>query len=76
MVKRVDVAVFNAFNDAKNGTWKPGIQVLGLAEEGVGWVIDEHNRSLISSSLETTIEAARMDIISGKISVTDYMMQN
>ena len=76
MIKRVDVAVYNAFNDAKNGTWKPGIQVLGLAEEGVGWAVDEHNRSLISSAVEDRINAARKDIISGKISVTDYMMQN
>ena len=30
MLKRVDVAVYNAFKDAKDGNWTPGIQVLGL----------------------------------------------
>ncbi|MCH8183162.1 MAG: BMP family ABC transporter substrate-binding protein [Proteobacteria bacterium] len=72
MIKRVDVAVFNAFATAKDGTWKGGTQVLGLAEDGVGYSIDEHNRSLITADMEKRLEAARADIISGKITVTGY----
>lgn len=72
MLKRVDVAVFNAFATAKDGTWKGGVQVLGLAEDGVGYSIDEHNRSLISADMEKRLEAARADIISGKIKVEGY----
>ncbi len=72
MIKRVDVAVFNAFNTAKNGTWKSGLQVLGLAEDGVGYSIDEFNRSLITADMEKRLEAARADIISGKIIVVGY----
>ena len=75
MVKRVDVAVYDAFMSAKNGTWQGGFKVLGLAEDGVGFALDEHNRDLVSSDMEMKIEAARMDIISGKIMVTDYMSQ-
>ena len=44
MLKRVDVAVYNAFKDAMEGTWRPA-QNLGLAEEGVGYALDEHNRA-------------------------------
>ena len=44
MVKRVDVAVYNAFKDAKDGTWKAGAQDLGLKEGGVDWALDEYNR--------------------------------
>ena len=44
-LKRVDVAVYKAFTDAKNGTWKPGQLVLGLAEDGVDYSYDEHNRT-------------------------------
>ena len=29
MLKHVDVATYKSFMDAKNGTWKPGVQVLG-----------------------------------------------
>ena len=75
MIKRVDVAVYESFRDAREGTWQGGIQILGLAEDGVGWALDEHNRSLISAEVEAAIEQAREDIIAGKIAVTDYMAQ-
>jgi basic membrane protein A len=72
MIKRVDVAVYDSFTAAQNGTWQAGIMVLGLAEDGVGYSIDEHNRALISADMEEKIEAARTGIISGSIPVTDY----
>ncbi|MCX6951455.1 MAG: BMP family ABC transporter substrate-binding protein, partial [Verrucomicrobia bacterium] len=46
-VKRVDVAVYKTIMDAKNGTWKGGPIVLGLAEDGVGYSLDDLNRKLI-----------------------------
>ena len=72
MIKRVDVAVFNAFNDARTGNWSAGIQVMGLEQDGVGYAIDEFNRSLITPEMEARIEQARKDIISGKIVVKGY----
>ena len=75
MIKRVDVAVYESFRAAREGTWQGGIQILGLAEDGVGWALDEHNRSLIPAEVEAAIEQAREDIIAGKIAVTDYMAQ-
>ena len=73
MIKRVEVAVYEAFKSAREGTWKGGVRVLGLAEGGVGWALDEHNRSLISPRLEASIEKARKAIIAGEIKVTDYL---
>jgi len=73
MVKRVDLAVYNAFKTARDGSWKPGLQVLGLAEEGVGYAIDDHNKNLISAEMKQKLDAARADIIAGKIKVTDFM---
>ena len=75
MIKRVDVAVYESFKAAQDGTWQGGIQVLGLAEDGVGWAVDEHNRSLVSDEMEAAVEQARQDIIAGTIQVTDYMAQ-
>ena len=75
MIKRVDVAVYESFKAAQEGTWQGGIQILGLEEDGVGWALDEHNRSLISAEIEVAVEQARMDIIAGNIAVTDYMAQ-
>ena len=72
MIKRVDVAVYESFRAAKAGTWQAGIQVLGLAEDGVGYSIDEHNRSLMTADMEERIETARNGIIDGTLVVTDY----
>jgi basic membrane protein A len=71
-VKRVDVAVYQAFMAAKNGTWKSGQVVLGLAEEGVDYSLDEHNRKLITPEMEKRLNAAKADIVSGKLKVSEY----
>jgi basic membrane protein A len=73
MLKRVDVAAYNAFKTALDGSWKPGIQVLGLAEDGVGWALDEHNMALVSAEMKGKVEQARSDILANKIMVHDYM---
>jgi len=76
MVKRVDLAAYNSFNDAMNGDWKSGVSVLGLAEEGVDWAYDSDNEALITEDMKTAVEAARVAIIDGKINVHDYMADN
>ena len=52
--------------------WKPGLTVLGLAEDGVAWALDEHNRSLVDAGTEKELGAARKAIIDGGIKVADY----
>ncbi|PHX73385.1 MAG: BMP family ABC transporter substrate-binding protein [Opitutia bacterium] len=74
-VKRVDVAVYQTIMDAKNGTWKGGPIVLGLAEDGVGYSLDEHNRKLITPAMEAKLATAKADIISGKLKVAEYKAQ-
>ncbi len=76
MVKRVDVAAYNSFKTGMDGTWKAGVQSLGLKEGGVDWALDEHNRSLVSADMETKVNQAKADIISGKIKVHDYRSDN
>jgi basic membrane protein A and related proteins len=76
MVKHVDVAAYNSFMAAKNGTWKPGIAVLGLKEGGVDWALDKYNQSLITPEMKAKIDGAKADIIAGKIKVVDYMANN
>ncbi len=72
MVKRVDVAVIDAFKDAKDGKFTPGVQALGLKEGGVAWAIDEHNRDIVTAEMEQKVEQIRAEIISGKVKVHDY----
>lgn len=72
MIKRVDVATYNAMNDEKNGTWTPGLIVLGLAEDGVGAAFDDNNASLITPEMTAAVEKATADIISGAVVVHDF----
>ncbi|SEA88678.1 BMP family lipoprotein [Rubrimonas cliftonensis] len=73
MLKRVDVAVFDAFSDAMNDEWSGGARVLGLAEGGVGWALDANNESLITDAMKAAVEDASAKIVSGEVVVHDYM---
>jgi basic membrane protein A len=73
MLKRVDVATFNSFAAARAGNWTAGVSVLGLAENGVGWALDEHNKALITPEMQAAADRATADIKSGAIKVHDYM---
>jgi basic membrane protein A len=72
MVKRVDNAVYDAFMSAKEGSWEAGVKNLGLAEEGVGYALDEHNEELITDDIKQQLDDARQEIIAGDIEVEDY----
>ena len=76
MLKRVDNAAYNAFKEVMDGTWEPGFKVLGLAEEGVGWALDEHNKNLITAEMQTALDAATAAIVAGELEVHDYMSDN
>jgi basic membrane protein A len=71
MLKRVDVAVFNV---AKKFT--PGMTALGLKEGGVDYAMDEYNAKLVTPEIKRAVEEARAAIVSGKIKVADYMVDN
>ena len=76
MLKRVDIATYESFKAAKDGTWKPGVQVFGLKDDGVGYAEDEWNKAILTPEAKKAAEAAKADIISGKISVHNYMSDN
>ena len=78
MIKRVDLAVYLAFKTARDGTWKPGrAGPLAAAEGGVGYVAvaDSDNAALITPEMKAKVEAARADIIAGRIKVSDATAQ-
>ena len=73
MVKRVDVAVYDAVQEVLEGRFKGGFHVFGLEEDGVIYAMDEHNRALIPQEVIEKVEAARTAIVEGEIKVTDAM---
>ena len=76
MTKRVDLATYQSFKAAQMGHWKAGVSVLGLKEGGVDWALDQYNEKLITPEMKAKVEEAKADIISGRISVHDYMSNN
>ena len=76
MLKRVDLATYETFMDVKSGNFSSGVKVLGLAEDGVGWALDEHNESLISDVMKSTINGLSDKVKNGSIKVHDYMSDN
>jgi basic membrane protein A len=75
MIKRVDNAAYDTFKAKMDGSWKPGVVSLGLAEKGVGWAVDEHNEALVKPYMEKMAEIEK-GIIDGSIKVHDYMTNN
>jgi basic membrane protein A len=73
MLKRVDVAAYETFMDAKNNAFTSGVQVLGVAEGGVDWALDDNNKSLITADIKSAIEKAKDGILSGDIVVHDFL---
>lgn len=72
MVKRIDVAIFEALKEAKTGKWNPGILNLGLKENGLDYAVDKHNEDLLDEAMINVVENARQQIIDGSIVVRMY----
>ncbi|WP_299043658.1 BMP family ABC transporter substrate-binding protein [uncultured Tateyamaria sp.] len=71
MMKRVDNAVYQAFSDGAG--FETGFNVMGLANGGVGYALDEHNAELVSDSMRSAVDEASNRIASGELVVHDYM---
>ena len=71
LVKRVDLAVLQAF-----GGIQPGVSSLGLKEGGVGYALDAHNDKLVTPAMRQRVDAAREQIITGRLQVIDYTVAN
>jgi basic membrane protein A len=71
LLKRTDVAVYRAFKGVQ-----PGVTALGLKEGGLALAFDEHNVGLVTPALRRAVDAARDDIVAGRIQVIDYTARN
>ena len=71
MVKRVDLAVLQAF-----GGVKPGITSLGLKEGGVDYALDAHNDRLVTPAMRKAVDTAKAEIVAGRLKVIDFTVGN
>ena len=74
MLKRVDLAVYNAFSEGESLT--TGFNIMGLAQDGVGYALDEYNEGLVSAEMVSKLEAEKAKLVNGQIKVHDYMSDN
>ncbi|MBT9384704.1 BMP family ABC transporter substrate-binding protein [Pseudooceanicola sp. CBS1P-1] len=74
MLKRVDLAVKEAMTEGED--LKTGVKIEGLAEDGVGYAMDDNNADLITDAMKTSVADAKAKIISGEIKVHDYSADN
>ncbi len=70
MLKRVDVAVYNAL--IAGDAIETGQLALSLADEGVGYAVDENNESLLTEDMIGAVEKAKAAIVAGDLEVTSY----
>ena len=70
MLKRVDNAVYDALKAGENV--ETGVFIFGLAEDGVGYALDDNNAALVTDEMKTAVDAARASIISGETKVVSY----
>ena len=61
----------SVFSEGLDG-FEPGVTVLNLESEGVGYAVDEFNEELITDEITTAVEEAKAGIIAGDIEVHDY----
>lgn len=64
MVKHVDVATFDIIQH-----FSGGVHEFGLADGGIGYVYDRHNRPLIPDAVHAKVDSLAADIIAGRIQV-------
>ena len=73
MVKRLDNAVYQIVKEKVSGRFQGGVHTYGLENEGIGYALDDYNKSLISPEVLKQVDEAKQKIINGKITVTDAM---
>ena len=69
MVKRIDVALFEAVKRVKDSSFTGGVFDFGLAQDGVGYVYDDNNKALISDAVRQRVEALKKEVVAGRVRV-------
>ena len=72
MLKRIDLAVFDAIKDTKEKKFLGGVRRFGLADHGVDYALDKYNEKIFTPEMKKRADQIKAEIISGKIQVPDY----
>ena len=72
MLKGLDLTIFEQAQKTERGTFASGIHILGLAEGMVGYATKD---GMVTSDMESAVEAAAADIVSGSMEVADWSQE-
>lgn len=70
MMKRVDVAVYDVIKSVVDATYQGGFREYGLQEDGVGYAVNDHNRSMMED-ITAQLDELKQKIIDGEIQVPE-----
>ena len=73
MLKRIDIAIYKVLIDSMNNQLTTKDKRLGIKEEGVSWILDKNNITLINNKMHEEIDKIEFDVIQGIIEVKDYI---
>ena len=69
IIKGVELSVYQMIENVVTGTFSGGLKNYGLKEGGVEYVVDEHNKDLLSEDILKKVEDFKAKIIAGEIDV-------
>jgi basic membrane protein A len=75
MLKRVDIAVYEAISKEVKKSFQAGTVSFGLADSGIDYAIDANNETLVAPH-RAAVDKVKADIVAGKIQVPDYYVIN
>jgi basic membrane protein A len=71
MIKKVDKAVFDTIRSVNEGEFHGGVHELGLADDALTFVYDEHNRDRLPAEVVARVRELGRKIVAGEIEVPD-----
>ncbi len=72
MVKRADVAVFDAIRAVADGRFESGVHVFGVSDGAIDYVRQGPHAALLAPAVITRVEELRRQIASGEIKVSPF----
>ena len=72
MLKRVDLAVYNAIEMVKKQQFQPGKLSVGLKEQMIDFSFDEYNKVILTDEIRKKATELKTMILNGRIKVPDY----
>ena len=69
IIKGVELSVYQMIEKVVNGTFTGGVKNYGLKEGGIEFIVDKHNKALLTDDVLKKVEAFKAKIIAGEIKV-------